>query len=80
MGTMCTEFGGRMNNLVGIAYAEEQDRDSKYIAPFVPSPQEVVDRMSGADAALEELKSSLSVAEMGKLRDAILRRAFAGEL
>ncbi len=34
-----------MNNLVGIAYAEEQDRDSKYIAPFVPSPQEVVDRM-----------------------------------
>ncbi len=45
MGTMCTEFGCRMNNLVGIAYAEEQDRDSKYIAPFVPSPQEVVDRM-----------------------------------
>jgi predicted RNA methylase len=34
-----------MNNLVGIPYAEEQDRDSGYIAPFVPSPQEVVDRM-----------------------------------
>jgi SAM-dependent methyltransferase len=45
MGTICTEFGGRMNNLVGVLYAEEQDRDSRYIAPFVPSPQEVVDRM-----------------------------------
>lgn len=28
-----------------IAYAEEEDRDSTYIAPFVPTPQEVVDRM-----------------------------------
>ncbi len=45
IGTICTEFGGRMNNFLGIAYAQEQDRDSKYIAPFVPSPQEVVDRM-----------------------------------
>ena len=45
IGTICTEFGGRMNNFVGVLYAEEQDRDSRYIAPFVPSPQEVVDRM-----------------------------------
>jgi cyclopropane fatty-acyl-phospholipid synthase-like methyltransferase len=28
-----------------VAYAEDQDRDSTYIAPFVPTPQEVVDRM-----------------------------------
>jgi hypothetical protein len=27
------------------AYAEEQERDTTYIAPFVPTPQEVVDRM-----------------------------------
>jgi len=36
MGTARMEFVG---------YAEEQDRDSTYIAPFVPTPQEVVDRM-----------------------------------
>ena len=29
----------------GVAYAEDQDRDSPYIAPFVTTPQEVVDRM-----------------------------------
>ena len=40
----CIEFNAG-NNLDGIAHAEEQDRDSTYIAPFVPTPQEVVDRM-----------------------------------
>jgi SAM-dependent methyltransferase len=39
------EFDLDGDDSVGLAYAEEQDRDSTYIAPFVPTPQEVVDRM-----------------------------------
>ena len=39
------EFGSQEDASIGVAYAEEQDRDSAYIAPFVPTPQEVVDRM-----------------------------------
>jgi cyclopropane fatty-acyl-phospholipid synthase-like methyltransferase len=39
------EFDSDSDDSVGLAYAEEQDRDSTYIAPFVPTPQEVVDRM-----------------------------------
>ncbi len=39
------EFGSQEDASIGVAYAEEQDRDSRYIAPFVPTPQEVVDRM-----------------------------------
>src|SRR5437773_10179966 len=45
MGTDCMEFDSAASNLVGGAYAEEQDRASMYIAPFLPTPQEVVDRM-----------------------------------
>jgi len=33
------------NNDPGVVYAAEPDGDSTYIAPFVPTPQEVVDRM-----------------------------------
>ena len=43
IGRMELDFDG--DDSVGVAYAEEQDRDSTYIAPFVPTPQEVVDRM-----------------------------------
>ena len=39
------EFDSHGDDSVGVVYAEEQDRDSTYIAPFVPTPQEVVDRM-----------------------------------
>jgi len=39
------ELDSEGGDSVGVAYAEEQDRDSTYIAPFVPTPQEVVDRM-----------------------------------
>lgn len=39
------EFDLDGDDSVGLAYAEDQDRDSTYIAPFVPTPQEVVDRM-----------------------------------
>ena len=35
----------KSDNSGRFAYAEEQDIDSPYIAPFVPTPQEVVDRM-----------------------------------
>ena len=38
------ELDSQGDDSVGVAYAEEQ-RDSTYIAPFVPTPQEVVDRM-----------------------------------
>jgi SAM-dependent methyltransferase len=37
------EFDFRVDDSGALAYA--QDRDSTYIAPFVPTPQEVVDRM-----------------------------------
>jgi SAM-dependent methyltransferase len=33
------------NHAAGVACAQEQDLDSPYIAPFVTTPQEVVDRM-----------------------------------
>ena len=39
------EFDSHGDDSVSLAYAEDQDRDSTYIAPFVPTPQEVVDRM-----------------------------------
>ena len=39
------EFDSEGDASMGLAHAEEQDRDSTYIAPFVPTPQEVVDRM-----------------------------------
>lgn len=39
------EFGSQEDASIGVVYAEDQDRDSTYIAPFVPTPQEVVDRM-----------------------------------
>ncbi len=32
-------------SLIAIAHAEDHDRGSRYVAPFVPTPQEVVDRM-----------------------------------
>src|SRR5262245_32602940 len=44
-GIGCLKFDSEGNDWIGIARAEEQDRDSTYIAPFVPTPQEVVDRM-----------------------------------
>jgi SAM-dependent methyltransferase len=44
-GTVRWELDSQGDDSVGVAYAEEQDRDSTYIAPFVPTPQEVVDRM-----------------------------------
>jgi SAM-dependent methyltransferase len=44
-GIGCMEFDSDGDDSVGPAYAEDQDRDSTYIAPFVPTPQEVVDRM-----------------------------------
>jgi SAM-dependent methyltransferase len=45
LGMGCMQLDPEGDNAVGVAYAEEQDRDSTYIAPFVPTPQEVVDRM-----------------------------------
>lgn len=39
------DFHSKVADVGAIVYAEEQDRDSTYIAPFVPTPQEVVDRM-----------------------------------
>lgn len=39
------ECGPETNHATGVAYAEDQDRESPYIAPFVTTPQEVVDRM-----------------------------------
>lgn len=43
IGRMEFDFEGNVS--FGVASAEEQDGDSTYIAPFVPTPQEVVDRM-----------------------------------
>lgn len=45
LGMGCIQLDSESDERVGVAYAEEQDRDSTYIAPFVPTPQEVVDRM-----------------------------------
>lgn len=39
------EFDSIVDDSGARAYAQEQDRDSTNIAPFVPTPQEVVDRM-----------------------------------
>jgi len=44
-GLDCLKFDAEDDDWIGIVHAEEQDRDSTYIAPFVPTPQEVVDRM-----------------------------------
>ena len=44
-GIDCLRFDAEGDDWIGIVHAEEQDRDSTYIAPFVPTPQEVVDRM-----------------------------------
>jgi SAM-dependent methyltransferase len=44
-GIDCLKFDAEGDDWIGIVHAEEQDRDSTYIAPFVPTPQEVVDRM-----------------------------------
>jgi len=45
LGIDCLRFDAEGDDWIGIVHAEEQDRDSTYIAPFVPTPQEVVDRM-----------------------------------
>src|SRR4249920_1850323 len=39
------ELDSDADDSVGLAYAEDGDHDSTYVAPFVPTPQEVVDRM-----------------------------------
>jgi tRNA G37 N-methylase Trm5 len=39
------ECGRDAKHGAGVAYAQERDLDSPYIAPFVTTPQEVVDRM-----------------------------------
>jgi SAM-dependent methyltransferase len=43
--TAASQMGPEANRAAGIAYAQERDLDSPYIAPFVTTPQEVVDRM-----------------------------------
>jgi SAM-dependent methyltransferase len=45
MATSQMPYVPETNHAAGVAYAEYQDRDSPYIAPFVTTPQEVVDRM-----------------------------------
>jgi SAM-dependent methyltransferase len=45
MSTSKMESGLRADPAAGDAYAQERDLDSPYIAPFVTTPQEVVDRM-----------------------------------
>jgi SAM-dependent methyltransferase len=44
-GTSHMECGPDANHVAGVAYAQERDLDSPYIAPFVTTPQDVVDRM-----------------------------------
>jgi SAM-dependent methyltransferase len=44
MGAGQIEFAPEASNPV-VTYTEEPDRGSPYIAPFAPTPQEVVDRM-----------------------------------
>ena len=39
------DFDSEGNNPGCVVYAQEVDRASAYIAPFLPTPQEVVDRM-----------------------------------
>jgi SAM-dependent methyltransferase len=43
--TGCMDFDSGGSNPGPIVHAEEQDRSSMYIAPFVPTPHEVVERM-----------------------------------
>ena len=45
MSTGCTALNSEPNNPVGLTNAEDRDRGSAYIASFVPTPQEVIDRM-----------------------------------
>ena len=44
-GTAHMGLDAEADNDPGVVYAAEPDGDSTYIAPFVPTPQEVVDRM-----------------------------------
>jgi cyclopropane fatty-acyl-phospholipid synthase-like methyltransferase len=39
------KFDSGIDKCAGVAYAGDDDGDLRYIAPFVPTPQEVVDRM-----------------------------------
>src|ERR687895_2148200 len=39
------KFDSGIDKRAGVAYAGDDDGDLTYIAPFVPTPQEVVDRM-----------------------------------
>ena len=43
--TGCMDFDSGVSNRGLIVHAEEQDPSSTYIAPFVPTPHEVVERM-----------------------------------
>jgi SAM-dependent methyltransferase len=45
MATSHMESAPEADHAAGVAYAQERDLDSPYIAPFVTTPQEVVDRM-----------------------------------
>ncbi|MDH3442782.1 MAG: class I SAM-dependent methyltransferase [Deltaproteobacteria bacterium] len=46
---------------VAVAYADDHDRDSKYVAPFVPTPEEVVVRM----LELAEIRSGDVLYDLG---------------
>src|SRR5688572_20974089 len=54
-------FGGGEINPAGSLYAEEQDRDTSYLAPFVTTPHELVDRM----LELAEIKSGDILYDLG---------------
>jgi SAM-dependent methyltransferase len=45
MATSQMRYVPETKHAADVAHAEDQDRDSPYIAPFVTTPQEVVDRM-----------------------------------
>jgi SAM-dependent methyltransferase len=45
MATSLMECGPEANHAARVAYGQDRDFDSPYIAPFVTTPQEVVDRM-----------------------------------
>jgi len=42
---LVTTVSYHKESLVATAHADDQDRDSRYVAPFVPTPEEVVVRM-----------------------------------
>ena len=60
MGAGQIEFASEASNPV-VTYTEEPDRGSPYIAPFAPTPQEVVDRM----LELAEVSQSDLVYDLG---------------